>query len=144
MANAITAYVSLGDTEEVLAYAEEIAGRVESSESDWSRHLVRLDVAAAHVVAPHQDIDHAMALGQDVIAAQNSRPLILSVVQRSLDLRRSVETWSARPAVRDYDEALREWTRTPQVRRLMDSATMPTPSRSLGKADGDGPAPREP
>lgn len=113
LANAITGYVALKDTAAVLRYENEISGHVAASASDWTRSLVRLDVATALVSGQRPDIEHAMLLGQQVLRDAAGGPLILSVVQRAHDLRRSAAKWEDTTAVREYRDALADWSTTP-------------------------------
>ncbi|MFJ2774713.1 hypothetical protein [Streptomyces sp. NPDC087300] len=106
LANAITAHVALGDSTAVLRYEEEISGHVAASASDWTRQLVRLDVATTLVTGRRRDLEHAMLLGQQVLRDAQDGPLILSVVQRANDLEQSARDWKASPAVREYGDAL--------------------------------------
>ncbi|WP_159395065.1 helix-turn-helix domain-containing protein [Streptomyces sp. 2323.1] len=81
LANAATAHLALGDTKRVLECAGRIDDLVERSDSAWSRTLVRLDVATALLNGASPDVEHAMTIGQQVLAA-GSGPPIRSVVQR--------------------------------------------------------------
>lgn len=139
LANAITTYVSLGDTAEVRRYADDISEHVATAESDWTRSLVRLDEATAHVSGRRPDLEHAMLLGRQVLRDAEDGPLILSVVQRAYELRKTAEKWKNTTAVRDYTEALRAWSETPRVRELVSSATMPVKAHASGRtASRDG------
>ncbi|WP_146051025.1 hypothetical protein [Streptomyces noursei] len=128
LANVITAYVALGDTQAVETYAADIGAEVDGSTSDWSRALVTLDQATVHVTGGQPDLEHAMHLGRRVLTIDG--PVILSVVQRAMDLGHSAQRWADLPVVRDYHDALREWAQTPRVRDLTISATMPPASRT--------------
>jgi hypothetical protein len=139
LANAITTYVGLGDTAEVRRYADEISDHVATAESDWTRSLVRLDEATAHVSGSQPDLEHAMLLGRQILQDAEDGPLILSVVQRAHELRHTAQNWKNTPAVRDYTEALRAWSETPRVRELVSSATMPVKAHASGRtASRDG------
>ncbi|MDX2531550.1 helix-turn-helix domain-containing protein [Streptomyces scabiei] len=132
LANAITGHVALGDTADVLRYESEISGHVATSDSDWTRSLVALDVATVLVSGRHTDIEHAMLLGRQVLDDAQQGPLILSVVQRAHALHRSAKSWAKTAAVREYGEALWAWSDAPRVRQLTESVTMPV----LGDASG--------
>nr|WP_024126531.1 helix-turn-helix transcriptional regulator [Streptomyces sp. FR1]AHE39150.1 Hypothetical protein pFRL3_373 [Streptomyces sp. FR1] len=139
LANAITAYVGLGDTAEVRRYADEISDHVATAESDWTRSLVRLDEATAHVSGSQPDLEHAMLLGRQVLQDAEDGPLILSVVQRAHELRHTAQNWKNTPAVRDYTEALGVWSESPRVRELVSSVTMPVQAHASGRtASRDG------
>ncbi|WP_326731891.1 helix-turn-helix transcriptional regulator [Streptomyces phaeochromogenes] len=137
LANAITGHVALGETAEVLRYETEISEYVAASDSQWTHSLVRLDVATALLSDRHPDVEHAMVIGLQVLQDAEGGPLILSVVQRSHDLRRNAENWADVAAVSEYVEALRAWSQTPRVRQLASSATMPTSPHALGRTPRD-------
>ncbi|MFS4091904.1 helix-turn-helix domain-containing protein [Streptomyces sp. AF1A] len=129
LANAATAHVALGNTQEVMQYAEQVDELVEQSDSAWSRALVRLDVATALLVGPQPDVEHAMTLGMQALAAGGGPP-IRSVVQRAGELHTTAAAWQELPAVRDYAEALRSWHKAPLARAVSDSAKMAVASDS--------------
>ncbi|MFD4480413.1 helix-turn-helix domain-containing protein [Streptomyces sp. NPDC058471] len=133
LANAITGFVALGDTDAVLRYEDEISSHVAASTSDWTRSLVRLDVATVLVTGRRPDIEHAMLLGQQVLRDAADGPLILSVVQRAHDLRRSAAQWNDVSVVREYSDILTAWSATPRVQQLSGSATMPGTARTSGR-----------
>ncbi|MGH2709466.1 MAG: XRE family transcriptional regulator, partial [Actinomycetota bacterium] len=68
-ANAATAYLSLGATSKVLDYAAQIESPVEESDSDWSRSLVRLDVATALIRQRQPDVEHVAEVGMRALQA---------------------------------------------------------------------------
>lgn len=117
LANAATAHLALGNAQSVMAYAEQIDDLVEHSDSEWSRALVRLDVATAFLAEAHLDVEHAMQLGRQVLSAGGGPP-IRSVVQRAGELQARARRWSAEPAVREYADAFQAWRASPQTRRL--------------------------
>ncbi|SFF75006.1 Helix-turn-helix domain-containing protein [Actinacidiphila alni] len=127
-ANAATARLALGETDRVLQLASQIT---RSPADPWSRALVTLDAATAHLDTP--DVEEAMALGAAALA-QSAGPPILSVVARAHELgERARMRWPGLPAVVDFTEVLRAWTAAPDVASLGWSATM-SPSISRGKA----------
>jgi tetratricopeptide (TPR) repeat protein len=109
--NAATAYVSLGDTARVLEYADQADQYVEFSESDWSKSLVRLDVATAHVVADKPDVERAVQLGLEALSASAGKP-ITSIQKRSVELQTKMRTWSKTDTAREFTEALKEWSKS--------------------------------
>lgn len=119
LANAITARLSLGDTAEVVAHAEEIEDLVEHSPSDWSRALVGLDVASALLKQDSPEVEHAMALGSRALRAGSGRP-IKSVWERAKELRVAAERWHDVPVVGDYADELRSWRAQPQAGPLAE------------------------
>ncbi|WP_306962883.1 helix-turn-helix domain-containing protein [Streptomyces afghaniensis] len=129
LANAATAHVALGNTREVIEYAEQVDELVEQSDSAWSRALVRLDVATALLADSHPDVEHAMMLGMQVLEAGGGPP-IRSVIQRAGELHVSATTWHQIPAVKDYAEALRSWHNAPLTQAVTSSAKMALSSDS--------------
>jgi tetratricopeptide (TPR) repeat protein len=115
LANAVTARLSLGDVDEVMAYAAQIDDLIESSDSEWSRALVRLDVATALLQQDSPEVEHAMALGRSALRAGTTAP-IRSVWQRANELYDLASRWHDEPAVGDYAEELRSWKTRPQAR----------------------------
>ncbi|MBC9714473.1 helix-turn-helix domain-containing protein [Streptomyces sp. TRM66268-LWL] len=136
LANAATAHVSLGDTGEVLAYAEQISPLVEESDSAWTQTLVSLDVATALLSDPQPDVEQAMAVGRRALDVRNGPP-IRSVVQRAGELETQVSRWRNHPAVRDYREVLSVWRAEPLAREVAASARMTRLTES-GGAEGAG------
>lgn len=108
LANAITAHVSLGDVHPALIHASEIDDLVEHSQSDWSRALVRLDVATVLLRQQPPDIERAMALGRSALHAGSGAP-IRSVWQRAKELNDLAARWPRVPVVREYADELRAW-----------------------------------
>lgn len=129
LANAATAHVALGNTREVMQYAEQVDELVEQSDSAWSRALVRLDVATALLADPQPDVEHAMTLGMQALEAGGGPP-IRSVVQRAGELHTMAAAWQQMPAVGDYAEALRSWYNAPLTRAVSESAKMALASDS--------------
>ncbi|MFE9453755.1 helix-turn-helix domain-containing protein [Streptomyces sp. NPDC006739] len=129
LANAATAHVALGNTREVIQYAEQVDELVEQSDSAWSRALVRLDVATALLAGPQPDVDHAMMLGLEVLEAGGGPP-IRSVIQRAGELHATAAAWHQVPAVRDYAESLRRWHNAPLTQAVTNSAKMALSSDS--------------
>ncbi|MDJ0344947.1 helix-turn-helix transcriptional regulator [Streptomyces sp. H10-C2] len=124
LANIATAYVSLGDVGKVLDYAEQVESHVHSSDSNWSRALVALDVASAVLQQPRPDVEHAMALGRSALVTSSSHP-IRSVVQRAQELQQQTDRWRQLPEVREYAEALRTWRARPASYVICDPALPP-------------------
>ncbi|MDR7172858.1 tetratricopeptide (TPR) repeat protein [Nocardia kruczakiae] len=120
-ANAATAYLSAGEYNKVLTYGQQVEDLVNSSDSVWSRSLVRLDVATALVHQPHRDVEYAMNLGIEALDASQDRP-IRSVWQRAHDLADVVATVDTRK-VRDYVGELREWSANAKPMTAPDSPT---------------------
>ncbi|MER0477296.1 hypothetical protein ABR737_02780 [Streptomyces sp. Edi2] len=121
LANEITARLSLDDTGEVLSCAEQIDGLIEESDSEWSRSLVRLDVAAALLQHKQPEVEHAMALGRRALHAGTTAP-ITSVWQRANELYEKAGRWHGEPDVGDYAEELRTWRSRPQARSIVSGS----------------------
>ncbi|MFF7098415.1 hypothetical protein ACFY9A_39515 [Streptomyces rubradiris] len=126
LANEITARLSLGDTGDVLSCAEQIDGLIEESDSEWSRALVRLDVAAALLQHRQPEVEHAMALGRSALHAGNTAP-ITSVWQRANELYERAGRWHAEPYVGEYAEELRSWRSRPDAKSIT-SGSGPRPA----------------
>lgn len=118
LANEITARLALDDTGEVFSCAEQIDGLIEESDSEWSRALVRLDVAAALLQHKLPEVEQAMALGRRALHAGTSAP-ITSVWQRANELYERAGRWHAEPVVGDYAEELRTWRSLPEARSIV-------------------------
>lgn len=116
-ANAATAYVPLGDTGRVLHYTGDVDPAVEQADSDWSRALVRLDIANALLRQPDPDLEQAVALGRQSLEVCAEHP-IRSVWQRARELQQLTVRWSGDPRVAEYADALRAWKVTPGVRAI--------------------------
>ncbi|WP_329834250.1 hypothetical protein [Streptomyces sp. BE133] len=121
LANEITARLSLDDASEVLSCAEQIDGLIEESDSEWSRALVRLDVAAALLQHTQPEVEHAMALGRRALHAGTTAP-ITSVWQRANELYERAGRWHAEPDVSDYAEELRSWRSHPQAKSIVSGS----------------------
>jgi len=119
-ANAATAYLSLGDTAEVLRYADQVDTVIETSESAWSRALVRLDVATALLRQPRPDVEHAMSLGVQALSTSAGNP-IRSIWQRSRELHAASSQWPSLPAVREFGDCLRAWSARPDTQAVSGS-----------------------
>ena len=120
-ANAATAHVAAGDIDRVVSFTRDLDNDVEALNSDWSRALINLDVAATLLAGESPDVDEAMRLGQAAIDACAERP-IRSVWQRAVELRKSASDWAAQSAVADYDEAFRDWSKRETTLAVADSA----------------------
>ncbi|WPW26328.1 hypothetical protein P6B95_01910 [Streptomyces atratus] len=118
LANVITARLSLDDTAEVLSCAELIDSLIENSDSEWSRALVRLDVATALLQHKQPEIEQAMALGQSALHAGTTAP-ITSVWQRANELYERARPWQAEADVSQYAEELRNWRSHPQAKPII-------------------------
>ncbi|MHA6757875.1 hypothetical protein [Streptacidiphilus sp. PAMC 29251] len=117
LANAVTARLSLGDTGKVHSLAAQIEGQVDSSDSAWSRALVRLDQATACLRGPTPDLERAMELGTQALRAGAATP-IRSVLQRAQELQQAAAPWYTHTAVQDYAEALTAWRAAPAASTL--------------------------
>ncbi|MGW7521680.1 hypothetical protein ACWGJ2_39565 [Streptomyces sp. NPDC054796] len=118
LANVATARLSLRDTREVLACANEIDALLEESDSEWSRALVGLDVATALLQQESPELDHAMALGRSALRTGTSAP-IRSVWQRARELYVHAGRWHNEPVVGDYAEELLAWKSLPQAEPIV-------------------------
>jgi transcriptional regulator with XRE-family HTH domain len=109
LANAATAYLSLGRYTEVLEMTGRLEGVVEDAQSEWSRALVRLDAATAHARGPHADLDHAATMGMGALAEARGNP-IASIGTRAGALADDLARHGGRSGrAEDFRGALREW-----------------------------------
>ncbi|WP_433521184.1 hypothetical protein ACQPZ2_27980 [Nocardia pseudovaccinii] len=108
MANAATAYLSAGDYEQALQFGQYVEDRVDESDSVWSRSLVRLDLATALIQRQSVEVEQAVRLGLEALAASTDRP-IRSVWQRAHELGDVIGAIST-SASRDYLRALHDWS----------------------------------
>lgn len=126
-ANAATAYVPLGDTAQVLYYTSDVDPAVERADSDWSRALVRLDIASALLRQPDPDLEQAVVLGRQALEVCADHP-IRSVWQRAQELQQLAARWPGDTRVTEYADALRSWKVMPGVRAI----TEPVKNRRAG------------
>jgi hypothetical protein len=110
VANAATAYLSAGRREEVLEYARAAETSVELSDSDWSKALVRLDVAAALITGEKPEVERASALGVDALRATDGNP-IASVKKRAWELHEKLQSWVEVDEVQEFRSELVQWSR---------------------------------
>lgn len=108
--NAVTAYVDLGLPESVAFHADQAMDEFDSSESRWSRSLIRLDLANSLVLAKDCDPAEASSLVKDALDISVGNP-IASVVQRSRSFVRSTKMWRGIPAVDETHDVVREVAR---------------------------------
>jgi tetratricopeptide (TPR) repeat protein len=123
LANIITTRLSLNDAQEVLSCADQIDTLVEESDSQWSRALVRLDVATALLQQKQPEVEEAMALGRNALRSGSSAP-IRSVWQRANELLGKAGRWNSVPDVREYAEELRTWRSRPQAEPIVSSVDL--------------------
>jgi hypothetical protein len=83
--NAATAYLALGRTSQVLAYADRALREADTSPSTWSRALVRLDAATALAQGKRPDFERSVSLARDALAVSRDHQ-IDSIKQRTRDL----------------------------------------------------------
>jgi DNA-binding XRE family transcriptional regulator len=107
-ANAATAYLAVGDHEQVLKLTEDLWPVVEASDSDWSRSLVKLDEATALTMCTCADLEHAAAVGVEALEISASKP-IASVATRTNELAASLQQQGCGHAALNLLDAVREW-----------------------------------
>lgn len=117
-ANAATASLHAGDALMALSYAEQIDELVERSTSDWSRALVRIDVAMALLQKESPEVEQAMELGRSALRAGTAAP-IQSVWKRANELYDEAGRWHDVASVREYAEELRAWRSHPQAQLIV-------------------------
>jgi transcriptional regulator with XRE-family HTH domain len=104
--NAATAYVSLGQPEQVQRYADLAMPVFETSESRWSQSLIRLDLANALLSTDHPEPEHSARLAIDALTISAERP-ITSVLTRSREVLAASVTWGHLPEVAELSQTLR-------------------------------------
>ena len=107
-ANAATAYLAVGDHEQVLKLTADLRLIVEASDSDWSRSLVKLDEATALTLQARADLEHAAAVGVEALEISASKP-IASVATRTNELAVSLQRQGCGHAALNLLDAVREW-----------------------------------
>jgi transcriptional regulator with XRE-family HTH domain len=110
-ANAATAYLSAGRREETLEHARAAEMNVELSDSDWSKALVRLDVATAMVIGGKPEVEEAASLGIEALRRTDGNP-IDSVKKRACELHEKLQKWADLNEVQEFRSALLRWSRT--------------------------------
>ena len=126
-ANAATAYVGFGETDQVLRYTRDVDPAVERAESDWSRALVRLDTATALLRQADKDLEQAVSVGHQALDACGDHP-IRSVVQRAITLHALTQRWGDDRRAAEFDEAFRAWCARPEVVEI--AGVVPTHCRT--------------
>ena len=106
LANAVTAHLSLGETQQVQQYADQLEDLIARSDSRWTRALVGLDVASSFLIQENPDLEQGVALGRAALRAGGATP-IRSVHQRATELLHQAQRWRGEVLVREYAEELR-------------------------------------
>ncbi|MEV7157098.1 hypothetical protein AB0N77_21115 [Streptomyces misionensis] len=106
LANAVTAHLSLRETQQVQQYADQLEDLIERSDSQWTRALVSLDVASSLLLQDSPDLEQGVALGRAALRAGGATP-IRSVHQRATELLHQAQRWRDEVLVREYAEELR-------------------------------------
>jgi len=105
-ANAVTAFVSLGQPEQVAEYSELVTPAMDISESSWTQSLVRLDTATAMVLARNPEPEQAAQLVTEALTISADRP-ITSVLTRSREFLDITHRWQELPAMTQAAETLK-------------------------------------
>ena len=119
-ANAVTAFLSLRKPAYVLTYAEQVDELVESSDSRWSKALVRLDVASALLTQSSPDVERAMSLGQEALKVTAEAP-IRSVSQRARELAHQAGRWAKNREAAAYRQQLLDWHTEPLAHDVIEN-----------------------
>jgi hypothetical protein len=106
VANAITVFQTLSETERAIDLVAEVEDAVETSNSAWSRSLIGFDHAAILLHSSRPDVERAMHLACSALAASSDR-LITSVVDRGQALVRASAPFGDLPVVREFQERMR-------------------------------------
>lgn len=107
IANAATAYLSVGRHDDVLALTGRLETSLGCSDSDWSRALVGLDTASA-LARGGRDADHAATVGSHALADARSNP-IASIGRRATELADDLHRSGNPRAAEKFGSALRDW-----------------------------------
>jgi hypothetical protein len=100
-ANAITAFQTLGRTDEAVDLVEQISSTLDKSASAWSRSLVNIDHATTLLQRPDPDVEQAMHLASAAIVVSADTP-IASILQRGQALAAAAARFSDLPSVREF------------------------------------------
>lgn len=106
--NAATAYLGLGRAEPVLQFAGRALDIVDTSPSRWSQALVRLDMATALIDTPTQDVEQALSLARQAMAAAEDNR-IESIEQRLRSFVAGLRAYSRYAPVVAFIEEARLW-----------------------------------
>lgn len=109
--NAATAYLALGQTKQVLCYAERAREIVDTSSSQWSYALIRLDMATALLSGDRREPEGASELGTQAIDAVRYLR-IESIQQRTRELAIALRPWQHLPTVADFLNNASRWLAT--------------------------------
>ncbi len=94
-----------------MTYAEQARKIVDSSPSQWSYALVRLDMAMALVTAEQPEPEGASALGVEALAAVRYQR-IESIQQRTRELAMALRPWRHLRNVADFLDDASTWLTT--------------------------------
>jgi hypothetical protein len=109
--NAATAYLALGQSKQVLGYAERAREIVDASSSQWSYALIRLDMAMALLNPEHPEPEGASALGMEAVSAVRYLR-IESIQQRTRELVAALRPWRHLSTVADFLDDASRWLAT--------------------------------
>ncbi|MEV7232225.1 helix-turn-helix domain-containing protein [Polymorphospora sp. NPDC051019] len=106
--NAATAYLALPLPDKALQHAQDAAATVETSSSQWSHALVRLDMASAFITKPRPELEHGIALATEAMTA--SRENRIESIRQRLRTFQDQLAGVAEPAMtRTFDEQFAAW-----------------------------------
>ncbi|WP_280401210.1 helix-turn-helix domain-containing protein [Nocardia carnea] len=123
-ANAVTAYLSIGQYDRVLELGRPIVELADNSDSAWSRALVGLDLATAVLRHRARDAEESVHLGIQALTASDDRP-IRSVWQRGHELGADLTAMPSGVS-QTYLNFLREWA---QAAKPLTAPEDPAPAR---------------
>ncbi|MGE0295271.1 helix-turn-helix domain-containing protein [Pseudonocardia sp.] len=112
IANAATAFLAAGRHGRVLELTTALDETLRRSDSDWSRTLVRLDMASALSRGPDRDPGAAAAVGIDALRIVRANP-IASISERAAELAADLTGSGDRRAAEEFGDALRGWRTAP-------------------------------
>lgn len=115
VANAATAYLSVGRYGTVLDLTTQLDQVVTRSTSDWSRALVGLDAASALSRGADRDLDQACTVGVRALEDSRANP-IASIGRRAAELADDLARHdTARRRLEQFRQALRDWESATRV-----------------------------
>lgn len=109
--NAVTAYVSLGDSARVQEFAALALPDIKKSVSPWSQALLKVDLATSMLMAHDADLERASRVTIDALTISSGFPIV-SIRRRALEFIEAAEhRWGRVFSLDEVREALEAWSR---------------------------------
>jgi hypothetical protein len=110
--NAVTAYVSLGDSAGVQEFAPLALPDIKRSASPWSQAFLKVDLATSMLIERDADIERASRIAIDALTISSGYPII-SIRKRVLEFMGAAERrWGKVPSLDEVSDALEAWSRS--------------------------------